>query len=120
MPGWRSPSETATSLLLYARSPCLEFHDFSSPSPLPPAPADGVYYHESAEETSCPPLSGTNTTPDLLLVNKRTPLSERNTTPFLIVRALKQVALSGSFCTIGAPSGKPPSQLKAFHGLSRP
>ncbi|KAI4660814.1 uncharacterized protein J4E79_005382 [Alternaria viburni] len=27
------------------------------------------------------PLSGMNTTPDLLLVNKRTPLSERNTTP---------------------------------------
>ncbi|KAI4620280.1 hypothetical protein J4E80_004806 [Alternaria sp. BMP 0032] len=27
------------------------------------------------------PLSGMNTTPNLLLVNKRTPLSERNTTP---------------------------------------
>ncbi|KAI4909312.1 hypothetical protein J4E90_008009 [Alternaria incomplexa] len=59
----------------------LRCHDFSTPSPLPPAPADGVYHLESAEETSRPPVSGMNTTPDLLLVNKRTPLSERNTTP---------------------------------------
>ncbi|KAI4606211.1 hypothetical protein J4E83_010232 [Alternaria metachromatica] len=73
---------TATSLLLYARSPCPECHDFSSPSPLPPAPAHRVYHTESAEEFKyLSPLSGTNTTPDLLLVNKRTPLSERNTTP---------------------------------------
>jgi len=68
--------------VLYARSLCLECHDFSSPSPLPPAPADGVYHLESAEEFKyLSPLSGTNTSPDLLLVNKRTPLSERNTTP---------------------------------------